>query len=772
MMANVRKYKLMPEEVYSERNRLADDGTLAKVLFYDIARQLRRPAGLASVDADNCYDRIAHPMLSMVLQAFGVPAKAAVSMLSTIQEMKFFLRTGYGDSKDFVGGQQQELDDIKTQGTMQGNTGGPPCWTVTTIPMIKAHKKKGHGAHLRAIASNEDLHIAGSLFVDDTDLEHLDMRRNETPAEAHDCFQQSTTNWGKLLIATGGALKPAKCSYYLISFKWNKEGIWSYESNESDDRWVIVIPLANGQTAAIEHLSVDSAVKTLGSMTCPSGRNNAAITRMKSQCEEWFHRLTLGSLSRRDVWFMSEIQLWPRVGFGICNNTATWDELDSSLNIWYGKIGRKGGIRLSSPKILRTLDRGFYGVGFPNPGLECFVAQVTKLLVHYGCRSSLGREMLVSLELMIVELGLSSQPFSKAFNKYHSWITHSWLKSIWEKTSKFSVTIELKPIPIEPPRENDKWFMQAIEEEGTFNEKEKEIINRFRCHQQVLFVSCTMDAGGRIVDSKYLVKREESERWSRLIFPNECPPSKHLKLWKAAVLCVKRRLGKFLTQGHKIWDYRYNEEDREIYHLKGNVMDIYFRSLVPRYTNRPNCYTRGRIDVPIVEKGHICTIKHVALAVIGVQSSSPPPPEKLKATSFWEIVESWGQTWLWDNIQIAGNFSWLAEAIEDNSLIAVTDGSYMKEHYPNLNSAAFVFECAKGRGRLMASFTEFTPDAGSYRGELLGLMAIHLILLAVNEFHTGISGSVHIWSDCLGALTKSKTSLRIVFQRDAATGIS
>jgi hypothetical protein len=36
ILANVRKYKLMPEEVYSERNRLADDGTLSKVLFYDI----------------------------------------------------------------------------------------------------------------------------------------------------------------------------------------------------------------------------------------------------------------------------------------------------------------------------------------------------------------------------------------------------------------------------------------------------------------------------------------------------------------------------------------------------------------------------------------------------------------------------------------------------------------------------------------------------------------------------------------------------------------
>ena len=42
---NVRKYKLMPEEVFSERNRLADDGTLSKVLFYVIVRACCRPAG-------------------------------------------------------------------------------------------------------------------------------------------------------------------------------------------------------------------------------------------------------------------------------------------------------------------------------------------------------------------------------------------------------------------------------------------------------------------------------------------------------------------------------------------------------------------------------------------------------------------------------------------------------------------------------------------------------------------------------------------------------
>jgi hypothetical protein len=85
MLANVRKYKLMPEEVYSKKNRLADDGTPSKVLFYDIVWQLRRPAGLASVDVENCYDQIAHPMASMVFQAFGVPTPA-ISLCSPLSK--------------------------------------------------------------------------------------------------------------------------------------------------------------------------------------------------------------------------------------------------------------------------------------------------------------------------------------------------------------------------------------------------------------------------------------------------------------------------------------------------------------------------------------------------------------------------------------------------------------------------------------------------------------------------------------------------------------
>ena len=90
MLDNTRRYNLIPEEFFSEPNRTANDGGLAKTLFYDIAPQMHTSAAIASVDTSNCYDRMMHAMASLIFQSFGVKSTAVSAMLETIQEMKFF----------------------------------------------------------------------------------------------------------------------------------------------------------------------------------------------------------------------------------------------------------------------------------------------------------------------------------------------------------------------------------------------------------------------------------------------------------------------------------------------------------------------------------------------------------------------------------------------------------------------------------------------------------------------------------------------------------
>ncbi len=109
------------------------------------------------------------------------------------------------------------------------------------------------------------------------------------------------------------------------------------------------------------------------------------------------------------------------------------------------------GIQRSVWKELRQLDRGFYGIGLLHPGVECFVAQINKLLMHYGCSSGLGIHMQVSMEMMIIEGGILTQILLEPFSRYGKRITHCWLRSLWEKVDMFHFHVEISDLSLAPP---------------------------------------------------------------------------------------------------------------------------------------------------------------------------------------------------------------------------------------------------------------------------------------------------------------------------------
>jgi hypothetical protein len=130
------------------------------------------------------------------------------------------------------------------------------------------------------------------------------------------------------------------------------------------------------------------------------------------------------------------------------------------------------------------------------------------------------------------------------------------------------------------------------------------------------------------------------------------------------------------------------------------------------------------------------------------------PPQIVHPETFLDILSKWGCTWMWKDMHLTRDNGCLEEAVQEKTLVAVTDGSYMQALYPNMNSSMFILECSQGRGRLTGAFLEQTISACFYWGELLGLMAIHLILLSANKIAPTLMGLVHIYSDCLGALDK------------------
>jgi hypothetical protein len=213
-------------------------------------------AAIASVDASNCYDRIAYTMALLIFQALEVPITAAETMLGAIENMKFFLCTGFGNSKSFAGGGIS----IKTQGLTQGNGASTAGWAVISICILGAHGKKGHGAKFYCPILDLQHHLSAILYVDDTNLLHIDLTKDKSVDTVHVAIQDSVNSWGNLLIATGSVLQPRKCFYSIISFEW-KNRIWTFANNSLKGKFGITVPLPRGSEVAIDHESVAHAKK-------------------------------------------------------------------------------------------------------------------------------------------------------------------------------------------------------------------------------------------------------------------------------------------------------------------------------------------------------------------------------------------------------------------------------------------------------------------------------------------------------------------------------
>jgi hypothetical protein len=213
--------------------------------------------------------------------------------------------------------------------------------------------------------------------------------------------------------------------------------------------------------------------------------------------------IKIGKLSWRYVWFMIETHFWLRVLYSLCTVSASYKVLLECLTSTYCNIHPQRGIQQSARRGTRQLGIGFYSVGCPHPAIKCLISQLNKMLMHYGNQSCLGLQIQNTMELLVIELGMSPQPFQEEYKVCHHWVTHSWMKSVWEKAHHLWVEIDIANLPVHPPWERDSWLMQEFVHVN-YNCNAIWRLNQVRVHQEVLFLLNVMDASGWSINRKYL----------------------------------------------------------------------------------------------------------------------------------------------------------------------------------------------------------------------------------------------------------------------------
>ena len=79
--------------------------------------------------------------------------------------------------------------------------------------------------------------------------------------------------------------------------------------------------------------------------------------------------------------------------------------------------------------------------------------------MYYGCQTSLGLKMPVSIDFLLLELVISFQHFHVSCTRHGEWVMMCWFKPILGEVALFGIQLEVNNVPLKFARTRDKWLM-------------------------------------------------------------------------------------------------------------------------------------------------------------------------------------------------------------------------------------------------------------------------------------------------------------------------
>ena len=223
MLDNARQHNLIPDSQYLRKGTRSIEAAIFKRLFFVLLRLQRRPGAVVSNDLRSCFDRIPHPVGSIACRRLGVNPSALSALLSTIQHMRHYVRTGHGDSEKYYTGDP----GMTLQGGGQGNGAAGPMWVAVSLILISIMADFDIQSRCVAAISGICLIFSVIMYVDDSDL----LLMGEE-GDTYDTILQKTQSlankWSKSLWSLGSALRPEKCFWFPVIFDWNEQGDFTY----------------------------------------------------------------------------------------------------------------------------------------------------------------------------------------------------------------------------------------------------------------------------------------------------------------------------------------------------------------------------------------------------------------------------------------------------------------------------------------------------------------------------------------------------------------
>ena len=760
MMHHMVDSNALAKEQYSSPGKKCIDHVVNRKLYFDLVRYQKTSAAMSGVDLKSCYDRVSHAPAYLAMRSFGIPSEPIESMFQSIQDMQYYTMTSHGISETSFGGKEEGYI-AAPNGLGQGNGSGPAVWSVVSSKMFQVMHKRGASTTMKSPITKDEIDLCGFAFVDDSDLIAMSESDND-PIEARENMQKVVNEWEGVCKTTGGALVPKKCWSWIISFDWDKDS-WTYRDSKEEHR--MTVKDADGVTKNIQLLNPAEAKEMLGVKLAPDGNQEQQLVAIKEKMSLFAEKIRTGHVTRHEAWMSLSMVALKSLEYMMPAMHLSERDYNEIMKPVLQQFLPKMGINRNISRDILYSPTEVQGFNLKNPYILQGVIHVRDVSEHLWKDTLTGKLLKINLEQLRLELGCNVDILASNYEDYRQLIlTDSHISQTWQFMSKHQISLQDNTPRVPLLRKNDACLMEIFLKHKNIKTEWIPTLNKCRTFLKVFSVAdITTGSGKAIRDEawhgrRFQVGRDTSKWpiWGR-------PSLLSWNTWRTALqIAVCQCRGKRLYTPLGSWTvipntwpwFHYNKNNYDILiHKHENGYKAHKR--IGR-SNLKKRYQESSVEVTGIKPSSMipATIKYSHKSIIMDTNTQLNIVNEQKA----EKDNTLSTLWLNVEKYQSGSVRKIAEAIENGTAIAVSDGSYVEDR--GVGSASWIISSKTKEHYVTAGAISPGPRSiqSSYRSEVLGLLGI--LENVYNICHTWniTHGKCTIFCDGLSALQQVEES--------------
>jgi hypothetical protein len=397
-------------------------------------------------------------------------------------------------------------------------------------------------------------------------------------------LQAAVLTWHAGLHSTGGALKPEKCSWSILAYKF-KDGrpqIHTPKSFPMD----IFLPLPSRVLKLLKRIPASVGIKAVGVIQAMNGKMKPPVNAIKKKADEWADHVKAGWMTRPMAWTCLRTMIWPSLAYPlkVCSMTTT--QGDAIIVKLYQALLLELGLQRRFPKLWQHAPRTFQALALPHPYFVQGQEQVS-IFQKMGLSQEISSGLIrITTDQAQLEIGRSTPLLQEDFDTWVFLLT----PSLWDFCWEFQIMLEAHHLHApEIQCDNDIFLMELLEQRfnftGTVPEQQNQwrALNCCRLSLQVLFLSNIASGDGTRIRRDYFHYQGKRARLlsSKWQWPLQKPTKLDWDLWHDVMhqlsslstgnLDRRFHLGPWLREPHQDRPWRYDPDGGFLYQYKEDL---------------------------------------------------------------------------------------------------------------------------------------------------------------------------------------------------------